>query len=193
VQVWRLSNLELLNTVALPKIAGDSAHRYPFELRSTDGETVMLNSYYCGFYRLTGLDKKPAIERTGSFNDIGCAVPYTIGKMMVMPVAYGHRIATLDMTNPDKPVEKSSLAVDSTFFPHWVSGDRGTNRIVVTDQGDGVPRVMIGIVNTSTGFITWDDKFRDAGSTKPGVSLAEVNWPNGVKGKVMAHGALFIK
>jgi hypothetical protein len=52
---------------------------------------------------------------------------------------------------------------------------------------------MIATLDRKTGKITWDQRFRDAGSSKPGVSLENVSWPNGVKGKVMAHGALFIQ
>jgi hypothetical protein len=52
---------------------------------------------------------------------------------------------------------------------------------------------MIANLDTRTGILTWDENFHDAGSTKPGVSLENVSWPNGVKGRVVAHGALFIK
>jgi hypothetical protein len=194
VQVWRLSDLKLLETLAVPAPPGDTLNRYPFELRTlADGKSVFLNSYFCGLYTITGLDGTPKIERVGTIDGFGCAVPYISGNLMVMPVAYGHRFVTLDISNPGKPVERASLAVDTTFFPHWVSGDPGTNRIVSTDQGDGVPRVMIGTLDATTGKITWDEKFRDAGSSRPGVSLENVSWPNGVKGKVMAHGALFIR
>ena len=194
VQVWRLSNLELLKTLRVPKVPGDTAHMYPFELRTmADGETVFLNSYACGFYRIAGLGASPTIERIMALPHFGCSVPYLSGKLMLMPIAYGHRIVTFDISNPAKPVELASFATDSTFFPHWISGDPGSDRIVMTDQGDGIPRLMIGILDHATGRISLDEKFRDAGSDKPGVSLENVNWPNGVKGKVMAHGALFIQ
>ncbi|MGK2960812.1 MAG: hypothetical protein ACSLFK_01560 [Gemmatimonadaceae bacterium] len=193
VQVWRLSTLELLKTLPVPRVAGDTLHMYPFELRTmADGKTVMLNSYFCGFYRIAGLETSPTIERLTALQGFGCSVPYITGNLMLMPIAYGHRIVTLDISNPDKPVELASLATDTTFFPHWVSGDPGSDRVVMTDQGDGSPRVMIGILDRATGRITWDEKFRDAGSDRAGVSLENVAWPNGVKGKVMAHGALFI-
>lgn len=194
VQVWRLSNLELLNTLVVPAPPGDTLNRYPFELRTmADGETAFLNSYFCGLYRITDLAATPKIERVGTVDGFGCSVPHVSGNLMVMPIAYSHKFVTLDISNPAMPVERASLAVDSTFFPHWVSGDPAGDRIVSTDQGDGIPRIMIGTLDQATGKITWDEKFRDAGSDKPGVSLENVSWPNGVKGKVMAHGALFIK
>lgn len=194
VQVWRLSNLELLKTLAIPKSAGDTAHMYPFELRTmADGKTAMLNSYMCGFYRIANLETTPTVERTMMLPGVGCSVPYVSGKLMVMPIAYGHRFVTLDISNPRKPVEIASMATDTTFFPHWVSGDAGSDRLVMTDQGDGSPRIMIAKLDSKTGKVTWDEKFRDPGSDRPGVSLENVTWPNGVKGKVTAHGALFIR
>ncbi len=194
VQVWRLSNLELLKTLAVPAPPGDTLNRYPFELRTmADGKTAFLNSYFCGLYTITGLDAAPKIERVGKIDGFGCSVPYVSGNLMVMPVAYGHKFVTLDISNPSNPVERASIAVDTTFFPHWLSGDPASNRIVATDQGDGIPRLMVGTLDQATGKITWDEKFRDAGSNRAGVSLENVNWPNGVKGKVMAHGALFIR
>jgi hypothetical protein len=194
VQVWRLSDLSLLKTLTVPQLAGDSVHRYPFELRTmADGKTAFLNSYYCGLYRLIDLDSSPEIEHIGKIADIGCAVPHVAGNLMVMPIAYGHKVVTLDISNPAKPREVASLTTDKTFYPHWVSGDPTSDRLVMTDQGDGSPRIMIANLDRATGKLTWDEKFRDAGSDKPGVSLENVSWPNGVKGKVMAHGALFIQ
>jgi hypothetical protein len=194
LQVWKLSDLSLVKTLAVPQLQGDSIHRYPFELRTmADGKTAFLNGYYCGLYRIDNLDSSPVIKHVGKIAGIGCSVPHVAGKLMVMPVAYGHRIVTLDISDPAKPKELATLQTDTTIFPHWVSGDPTSDRLVMTDQGDGAPRIMIAHLDRATGKITWDEKFRDPGSDKPGVSLENVTWPNGVKGKVMAHGALFIQ
>lgn len=196
VQVWRLSDLKLLKTLQVPEVATDSAHRYPFEVRTLgDGRTVMLNTYYCGFYRITGIESEPKIERVLLMEhpkNIGCSVPIIAGKFMVMPIAYAHRFATLDISDPARPVEVGSVEMDSTFFPHWIARDPGSDRVVVTDQGDGPPMVMLGRFDANTGKLTWDERFRDAGSAKPGVSFMNVRWPNGVKGKATPHGAVFV-
>jgi hypothetical protein len=84
------------------------------------------------------------------------------------------------------------MDMDSTFYPHWIAREPGTDRVVVTDQGDGPPMVMIGRFDAKTGKIVWDDRFRDAGATKPGLSFLNVSWPNGVKGKAKPHGAVFV-
>ncbi|HEX2721654.1 MAG TPA: hypothetical protein VHM24_01950 [Gemmatimonadaceae bacterium] len=196
VQVWRMSDLKLLKTMPVPQIAGDSTHRYPFEVRTlADGKTVMLNTYYCGFFTITGIEKDPKVERVMTLpqpGNIGCAVPIIAGKFMLMPIAYGHRYATIDISNPARPVEVSSVAMDSTFFPHWIARDPNSDRIIVTDQGDGPPMVMLGRFDAKTGKLTWDERFKDPGASKPGVSFLNVNWPNGVKGKATPHGAVFV-
>lgn len=196
IQVWRASDLKLLKTVPVPQGATDSAGVYPFEVRTlADGRTVMLNTYYCGFYRITDIDKAPKVERVMVMEhpkNIGCSVPAIAGKFMVMPIAYAHRFATIDISDPAQPKEVRSLAMDSTFFPHWIARDSGSDRVVATDQGDGIPMVMLGRFDAATGKIMWDERFRDAGAAKPGMSFLNVLWPNGVKGKATPHGAVFV-
>ena len=196
VQVWRLSDLKLLKTVAVPDVATDSADTYPFELKTlADGRTVMMHTYYCGFYKLTGLDGEPKIERVLALEhpkNIGCSVPLLAGKFMVVPIAYAHRVATLDISDPSHPVEVSSFATDSTYYPHWIARDPGSDRVVLVDQGDGRQMIMMGHLDTSTGRLRWDEKFRDRGAAQPGVSFANVQWRNGIKGMVMPHGTLFV-
>jgi hypothetical protein len=188
VQVWRMSDLKLLKTVSVPEVKTDSAYMYPFELKTlADGRSVMMHTYYCGFYRLTDVATEPKIERVMVMEhpkNIGCSVPIIEGKYMVMPIAYGHRYATLDISDPAHPREVASLETDSTFYPHWISRDPGSDRVVVTDQGDGPPMVRLGHFDSKTGKLTWDDRFK--------LSFKHVEWPNGVKGMVMPHGAVFV-
>lgn len=195
VQVWRLSDLKLLKTLAVPQ-GPDSTGKYPFEARTLPGgHAVLMNTYNCGFYTITNLDSDPKIERVMLMDhpkNIGCSVPIIAGKYMVMPIAYAHRYATLDISDPAHVHEVGSVEMDSTFFPHWIARDPLSDRVVVTDQGDGIPMVMLGRFDTATGKLTWDDRFKDAGATKPGVTFLNVSWPNGVKGKVVPHGALFV-
>ena len=188
VQVWRIPDLKLLSTLEVPKAETDSAWMFPFEVETLgDGRSVLMNTYYCGFYWITGLDSKPKIERVMVMDqpkNIGCSVPMRAGNFMVMPIAYGHRYATIDITDPAHPKEISSLETDSTFFPHWISGDPGSDRVVVTDQGDGEPMVRIAHFDKTSGKMKWDDRFK--------LSFANVSWPNGVKGRVQPHGAVFV-
>ena len=195
VQVWRLSDLTLLKTLHVPEVAGDSAHMYPFELRSLPDGSVLVNSYYCGFFRLTGVASDPKISRVLALpqpKNIGCSVPLVAGRFWVMPIAYAHRFATIDISDPAHPVEVASFPTDSTFFPHWISEDPGSDRVVVTDQGDGRPMVMVAHLDRATGRMSWDEAFRDLGGKSRGVSFDRAAWPNGVKGMAMPHGALFV-
>jgi hypothetical protein len=62
----------------------------------------------------------------------------------------------------------------------------------MTDQGDGPPNLRIAHLNIVTGKLTWDEKFRDPGAKTFGLNFMNVSWPNGIKGMVMPHGALFV-
>jgi hypothetical protein len=196
VQVWRISDLKLLKTLQVPESHGDSAHMRPFEVRTlSDGRTAMLNTYYCGFYRLTDLDREPKIERVMAMShnsNFGCSVPAIVGKFMIMPITFAHRYATIDISNPEHPVEVSSLAGDTTFFPHWIAREPGTDRLVVSVLSNHVWKVLIGELDEGTGKFAWDEKFRDAGAAEPGVSFVRKVWPNGVSGLVVPHGTLFV-
>jgi hypothetical protein len=194
VQVWRLSDLKLLKTLIVPATPGDSANRYPFEVRALADGSVMMNTYYCGFYHVTGLAGTPSVARVLVMpRNRGCSVPVIVGRHMVMPIAYAHRYATLDIADPDHPREVASFPTDSTFFPHWASVDPGTDRIVVTDQGDGAPMVKIMRLDRTTGRLSWDERFRDRGASTPGVSYHRDSFPNGVLGMAMPHGAVFVR
>jgi len=197
IQIWRLSDLALLKTVAMPGIPGDSVERYPFEVRMlADGKTALLNSYSCGFYRLSDLDRpEPKVDLVLSMREprrFGCSVPVIRGKYWLMPIAYAHTIVTLDISDPAHPVEVSAFPTDSTFFPHWIAADPGSDRLVLTEQGDGPPRVLMVRLDPSSGRLSWDERFQEADSTARGLSFARARWPNGLTGHAMPHGALFI-
>lgn len=195
IQVWRLSDLTLLKTLPVPEVPGDSAHMYPFEVRALADGSVMLNSYYCGFFRITGLEGHPRIDRVLTLSlpqNVGCSVPVVAGRFLLMPIAYAHRYATIDIADPAHPREVASFPTDSTFFPHWASADPGSDRLVFTDQGEGPPMVKLAHFDLSTGRLSWDTGFKDAGASSPGVSYHRERWPNGAKGMAMPHGAVFV-
>jgi hypothetical protein len=196
VQVWRLSDLKLLKTMPVPENGTDSSHMYPFEVRTlSDGRTALVNTYYCGFFRVTGVDTDPKIERVLTMplpRNVGCSVPVIAGHFMVMPIAYAHRYATIDLSDPAHIREVASFPTESNFYPHWAAADPGSDRLVFTDQGDGPPKVVLAHFDRATGRLSWDQGFRDAGSATPGVSYHRAQWPNGLKGMLMPHGALFV-
>jgi hypothetical protein len=196
VQVWRLSDLKVIKTLPMPEIAGDSGHMYPFEVRTlSDGRSALVNTYNCAFFTVTGIDQEPKVERVLSLplpRNVGCSVPVIVGNFMVMPITYAHRYATIDISDPSRPREVGSLETDSTFLPHWASADPGSDRLVFTDQGHGVPKVVLAHFDRVTSRLTWDEGFRDSGSSSRGVSYHRTEWPNGIRGMLMPHGALFV-
>jgi hypothetical protein len=194
IQVWRLSDLKLLKTIRLG-VMPDSSQMNPFEMRALADGSVFINTYHCGFYRLTDLATDPKLTRVFGLHqpeNFGCSVPLIAGKFWIMPIAYAHRYVTLDISNPNHPVEVASFRTDTSFYPHWIAADPNSDRVVVTDQGDGPGMVAILHIDRSTGRLSWDEKFRDSGAMKPGVSYRRASWPNGVKGMAMPHGALFV-
>jgi hypothetical protein len=181
----------------MPKVANDSFYRQPFEVRvHPDGKTVMLDSYLCGLYHVNGLDgDTPQIhflQALRSPPETGCSVPVIVGHHWVIPVAYGKRVLSFDITDADHPKQVSELKTDSTFLPHWLSADPGSDRIVMVSQDDGEPRVAMIRLDRTTGALSWDDRFHDGDKTKHGVDFSRTDWPHGKALHVVPHGALFV-
>jgi hypothetical protein len=196
VQIWRLSDLRLLHTIPVPVLPGDSAGGLPYDARAlTDGRTAMLNTYYCRFYRVSELDsERPRIEPVHALREPrseGCAVAIVVSHYWVIPVAGGRAVVSLDVADPSHPVEVSRLRTDSSFMPHWISVDRGSDRIVVSGADEGESRVLIAHLDVGSGRLSWDERFRDAGSARLGVSFDRQDWPHGKASHIIAHAALF--
>ena len=196
IQLWRLSDLRLIKTIALPRTA-DSSEVAPFEIRALpDGRSAMLNSYNCGLYHVSGLDTgSPRVDQVGTLRSppqTGCSVPVMVGKYWVLPVAYGHRVLSYDVSDPAKLIQVSELRTDSTFLPHWTSADPGSDRIVLVSQDDGESRVVIIRLDPTSGKLSWDERFHDADRSKHGVSFARSAWPHGTVTHAVPHGSLFI-
>ncbi|HEX5385735.1 MAG TPA: hypothetical protein VFW66_03430 [Gemmatimonadales bacterium] len=195
VQVWRLSDMHLLRTLALPVTPGDSSFRYPFEVRFLPGDTTaLLNTYYCGFYLLSDLNTSvPRIERVLSLprpQSYGCAVPLLFGHYWIMPIGRAHEFLVLDIADPRHPRPADSLMTDSTFHPHWLTREPGSNRLVAT-SGRNDHRVLLARFDSTRGTISWDSTFRDPDTKRLGVDFDRAAWPHGATGAAMPHGAVF--
>ena len=195
VQLWRLSDLKLLRTIALPSTAPDSTSRYPFEVRFLpDGRSAILNTYNCGFYYLSELaSDAPKLERVLALENprnIGCGVPLLVGHWWIMPIWSTHEYVVFDLSDPRKPRRASVLAADSTFFPHWMSREALSNRIVVSTEGKH-PSVRMARFDSTTGVLSWDERFRSTPNGPPGVSFDRAEWPHGKTGAAQPHGTVF--
>jgi len=196
VQIWRLSDLHLLHTLAVPPLSGKTGNSLPYDTRVlADGRTAMLNTYYCGLYRVTGIETDhPRLDLVHTLHEPhseGCAVAVVVGRYWVVPVADGRAIVSLDVADPAHPVEVSRLSSDSTFLPHWLSADRASDRIVVGGADGGDPRVLIARLDHASGKLTWDERFRDPGSARRGVDLDRRELRHGSASHVMGHAAVF--
>lgn len=204
VQIWRLSDLTLLHTLEVPpaRLADGTTLRYgnllPFEPRVMPDGSVLLNSYGCGVYRVTGLETAtPAITNVHTIdvravgNDMGdCGVPVVVGRYWVMPVGGLSALVTLDVSDPARPREVARLEADTGFKPHWLARDPGSDRLVVGAEDGGEDRMLIARLDARTGRLRWDETLRSADGSL-GISFRRERWPHGATGEAFGHAALF--
>jgi len=202
VQIWSLSDLRVLQTLAVPHARArdgselPSAHRMPFEPRVMPDGSVLLNAYGCGFFRVTGIGGKAAEIRHVYTIDVppdnldSCGVPVIVGPYWVMSVGGANLLVTLDVRNPAAPVEVSRLFADSVFRPHWLAMDPGSNRIIVGAENGGENRMLMARIDVVTGRLSWDDTFRSSDGVR-GISFRRDQWPHGQTGEAFGHAALF--
>lgn len=192
VQIWSLSDLELLSSVALPKAEQGEHHIYPAEPRLLADGSVYVNTFTCGLYRIDGLTSpKPTAKFVHAFpsgpkdHDM-CAVPVVYGKYWIQTVGAINGLVVLDASNPDRPVEVSRLSLGHEFHaPHWVAADRASGRIVVTGMYDSWLAMLK--LDERTGRLSMDDAF----GTDGGVQFNRRDWPHGASGKALVHGTVF--
>ncbi len=204
VQVWRLSDLTLLHTLAVPPARLPDGtliprgHQLPFEPRVMPDGSVLLNAYGCGFYRVTGMDTaEPRITNVHTIDvravgdSLGaCGVPVVVGRFWVMSVGRLSALVTLDVSDPARPVEVSRLQADAGFRPHWLARDPGSDRLIVGAENGGENRMLMAHLDASTGRIRWDESLR-ADDGKLGISFRRERWPHGATGEAFGHAALF--
>lgn len=193
VQVWRLSDLTVLATVDLPPQPGGGGDEQPGEPRLLeDGRTVLVSTFTCGLYRMVGLEgEDPRAEPVHRFAGGGCAVPVPVGRFWVQPVPSAHALIALDVSDPSAPVEVSRLELGPRSFPHWLAIDEASDRIAITDRGDGEARMFVARLDPASGVLALDEGFRDPRTDTVGVSFDRGSWPHGSTGPARPHGSVF--
>lgn len=193
VQVWRLSDLSIVATIDLPPGPAGGGNEQPGEPRLlVDGRSVLVSTFTCGLYRITGLASgAPGAEHVYGFDGGGCAVPVVVGDFWIQPVPSAHAVVALDVSDPSSPREVSRVTLGPRNFPHWLALDPSGGRIVVADRGDGEPRIFVLTVDQETGALAVDERFRDPGSQRPGVDFGRSDWPHGPTGAARPHGSVF--
>ncbi|MEE8606566.1 MAG: selenium-binding protein SBP56-related protein [Nitrospiraceae bacterium] len=192
VQVWRLSDLKLLNTLRLSPGPRGYGHEDPQEPRVlADGKTVYVQTRSCGLHRITGLDTdNPKAEPVYTFEGGLCGVPIVVDNYWIEAVPAINGVVVLDVSNPARPVAVSQLSVGEKQFTHWLAWDDAGSRIILNSGGDDSMLFMLKF-DRNTGKITFDKNFHDPQATGPGISLKDRKWPHGFQGTGIPHGAVF--
>lgn len=191
VQIWRLSDLKLLTTIALPPGPRGDENKYTGESRLlADGRSVYIHTFNCGLYLLRNIESsRPTATFVKGFEGTDCGVPILTGHYWLQTVPDAHSLVALDISDPEHPREVSRVSVGADEYPHWIAIDARGWRIVLNSAGRG-SRLFLIYFDPATGALTLDARFRDPGSDQPGISLTGSNWP-GFTGTVVPHGAVF--
>jgi hypothetical protein len=184
VQVWRLSDLKLLETIPLP-----ASHWYsdaPGESSEprllADGKTVAVSTFNCGLFLMRNLaTDAPTIQHVYDFGYRTCEVPVVAGDFFVQTMQSGHSVVSLDMSDPDHPREASRILLGPDDYPHWLAAEPGGDRIVITGFGTLSTHVLFATINRRTGELKLDPQSIDLTRS----------WPDGWKGSAIPHGAVF--
>ena len=193
VQVWRLSDLKLLHTLILPPGLRKGVSQYPGEpIAAADGKSVFIHTFSCGLYELSRIDSpRPVVSFLHAFDGKQCDVPVRLGNYWVQSISSAHALVSLDISDPKHPREVSRLTFDDQQKPHWIAADPAGRRIVLNSGEGGEHRVFIVEFDPSTGRLRLDERFRDPGSNRPGVSWDGKSWRHGFKGNAFPHGTVF--
>lgn len=208
VQLWRLSDLALLHTLAIPEAPADAPaphaghalaagsardsggvaahHLLPGEPRLlADGRTVMFGTFTCGLYVLTALDgPSPTLRFVRAFPGKDCAVPARVGRWWVQTVPALHALVALDVVDPLRPREVSRLAFGDGVSPHWLAADAPGRRLVMNGGSYADARLHLVTLDARTGALAPD-------ATLPTVDLSRVEVPGLGIVRAVPHGAVF--
>lgn len=195
VQIWRLSNLELLHTITLPPgPQGDEGDLTAEPRLLGDGRTVMVSTFNCALYLLEGIEGATPSGRLvatlprkkGTY----CAIPIVSGRYWITTVQAVPAVVSLDISDPAHPREVSRLTLSPDEVPHWIALEPSTRRVAITGYRKLATRVLLATFDSATGALALDPRFRAAGATVPGLDLTGP-WPHGGTAPGYPHGAVF--
>lgn len=199
VQVWRLSDLVLLHTVLLPPGPRGDEQLHPAEVRLLgDGQSVMITTFRCGMYVLSGLDTRPVAKLARSFpwsavagEDTDCNVPVRFGRFWAQPVGTTGSVVVMDVSRAEQPVVVDELHFGVDARPHWLALEPGGKRMVMTGGGTLAGGVYLIDVAPETGKLRLAGDLPSTGSGISGIRFDRDDWPHGKTGPAFAHGAVF--
>ena len=161
VQVWRLSDLTLLQTLQLPAGSRGNEQWLTAEPRALPDGRVLVNTFTCGLYLLSGLDGQTAsVEwvHSSAWDETRdarrfCAVPVTAGRFWIQTSGPEHAVISLDVSDPRRPREVSRLTLGPDDVPHWIAIEPDGERLVITGYGTLESRVLLARVDRADGGV----------------------------------------
>ncbi len=185
VQVWRLSDLKLLDTIVLPKAPqwyNDDASDSSEPRLLGDGETVVVPTFNCGLFLMHNLvGTKPTLQHVYDFGYRGCEVPVVAGNYLVEAMQSGHAVVSLDMHDPTHPHEAGRILLKPDEYPHWLAIEPHGDRIVITGPGTLQTHALFATIDRLTGRLTLEPESIDFTRA----------WPDGWNGSAIPHGSVF--
>ena len=186
LQIWRLSDLRLLQTIQLPPGSRGDENRMTAEPRVlADGRTVMVNTFTCGLYLLRGLESDTVsaqwVRSTPFSEPPFCALPVILGNYWIYADGPARAVVSLDISDPAHPREAGRLELGPTSPPHWLALEPNGERIVITGYQGMSSQVLLARVNRATGALSRDTM----------INLDREQWPHGGSGRALPHGAVF--
>ncbi len=196
LQIWRLSDLKLLNTFPLPDGPAGNEGLLTAEPRLLpDGKTVLVSTFRCGLYLMEGLDgNSPSARLVASFPQKAgtyCAIPVISGHYYLVTVPAWNAVVSLDISDPSAPREVSRLTLGPEDVPHWIAISPDHRRIVVTGYAALQHRALIARFDSASGQLKLEDRVREEGASEPGYRMDNKTWPHGGDAKGIPHGAVF--
>jgi len=196
LQVWRLSDFTLLETMALPDGPAGNEGLLTAEPRlMADGKTLLVSTFNCGLYLMEGLEgDAPSARLVASFprkEGTNCAIPVISGHYYLVTVPAWSAVVSLDISDPTRPREVSRVSLGEGDVPHWIAISPDQRRVVVTGYQGMEHRVVIARFDSTTGQLAIDERFKEDGATEPGFRMDNKTWPHGGSAKGIPHGAVF--
>jgi len=159
---------------------------------------VMVATFRCGLYVVSGLDSTPVATLARSFpwsavegEDTDCNVPVRLGRFWVQPVGTTGSVVAVDVSDPLHPVIVDELSFGIDARPHWLALEPGGRRLVMTGGGTLAGGVYLIDIDPETGQLQLADDLPATGSGIPGIRFDREEWPHGATGPAFAHGAVF--
>lgn len=192
LQIWRLSDLALLNSISLP---GPNGTLTAEPRLLGDGRRLLVSTFSCGLFLVDGIDTDaPSATQVASFpqkQGESCAIPVIVGNHYLVTVPAWSAVVSLDISDPTTPKEVSRVAFGPDDVPHWIAVSPDQRRVVVTGYAGMQHSVQLLRFDPATGQLSLDTRFREAGASAPGFRMDDKLWPHGSSAKGVPHGAVF--